>query len=173
MLKAKYIYLGGNHRESENWRRDFQLLADNICGPGKIKGIDPFERNIDESDHKQIVERDIGIILDPRVTHVILQSVSHGAELTTGSACEFMVAATINKPTIILCDKRKLQKPIWTHPFILYFATAVVESLEEAIQVIKLKNLPTQGKKLLQPANQLENIKKKFQLTESDIDPFI
>jgi len=140
-IKDKYfVYLGGSHRAEGGWRDDFTaIVREQLAGENfTLVGINPFSRNIDETNSYIIVNRDMTILCDERLRYVVLKSVDSSGSLTTGTACEMILARSLNKPVIVLTEKYSDEHNPWVHPFTKHFATYVATNMEDAISYIKI-----------------------------------
>ena len=54
----KLVYLAGSHKDRSNWRKVFQEKLDTRF-KGKVQGVDPFMRNIDEAKPEAIIGHDL------------------------------------------------------------------------------------------------------------------
>ncbi len=174
-----YIYLGGNHLDSSSWRDEFNLKAHKLTSEEnfEIIGIDPMERNIDETT-ENVVGRDTAIINDPRVSHIVLMSMAPGAILGAGMAYENMIALHFGKPVIVIGEPEKnkiyprsgKKFEEWYHPFVEYFSTAIVPDISSALEwIINDIKAPYARKNLADKLAGLNN----FTFNKNDIDPFV
>ena len=180
-MNTFYVYLGGSHKDNSNWMRDFEKASINLQAKYNgisIKGVNPFDRNIDETDNKAIVKRDLKILQDSRLTHVILKSQSQGAMLSTGTASECIIASYLAKPIIVIGEPEvnKLHtrngtvSSSWYHPFVEYFANVIVKDINEAIEWICLDIISPNKRTNLQ--YHLQEISANFQFNDDDNNPF-
>jgi len=130
-----FVYLAGNHKDSSDWRQEFNQYNSglNIKSEITLIGIDPFKRHIDENESLTIVRRDVAILSDKRLSHVILMSDQGCGMLSTGTACEMILARAMGKPVIVITSGTDK----WIHPFTLHFASHIVETITEATLFIR------------------------------------
>ena len=176
-----YVYLGGSHQDNSNWMLEFEKTSAELQSKYNgisIKGINPFDRNIDETDNQSIVKRDIKILQDRRLTHVILKSHSPGAILSTGTASECMIANYLAKPIIVIgepaINKEHTRNGVislkWFHPFVEYFADVIVEDINGAIEWIC--NDIISPKKTTGLESHINDISSNYYFSVDDINPF-
>jgi hypothetical protein len=176
-----FIYLGGSHTDDSSWMNDFIEECAKISNLGKlsIRPINPFNRFIDESDNYSIVKRDLAILQDDRLTHIVIKSTSAGSILSTGASCECIIASYLSKPIIIISEPAKNKKlpnskqlsNDWHHPFVEYFSDIIVTNIHEAIKWICHDiEVPHKRKSL---EHILREEKKKYEFVDDDIDPFV
>lgn len=132
--KESYVYLGGSHKDTSNWRVEFQHEVDRLTNKieNKIVCVDPFKRDIDEKSQHTIVSRDLTILSDERLTHIVLMSDVGGGVLSTGASCELILSRHLEKPVVVV----SLSGNDWIHPFVLYFANYVTSNIKDAAQWI-------------------------------------
>lgn len=135
---TNFIYLGGNHNDTSSWRKDFQVKINSITqnSPHRVFCVDPFYRDIDESNSDEIVARDIAILSDSRLNYVLLKSLDSFGSLSTGTASEMIIARSLGKPVVVLIEPTQEDKDEWTHPFIEKFATYITRDMDDAVKWI-------------------------------------
>lgn len=99
-------------------------------------GVSPFERDIDEENNKAIVAHDLGILLGNNLKYVLLKSVDDSGNLSTGTACEMMVAQTLGKPVVVLVEEGHADKKRRIHPFTEHYASYVADNIRDAVRWI-------------------------------------
>lgn len=132
------VYLGGSHEDSGEWRIEFNNLVTSmtVASNTKLYGIDPFERDIDENDNSAIIQHDIALLSDAGLRYVVLQSTDHMGNLSTGTACEMMLAFSWDIPVIIFIEPAPQGEPVWIHPFSEHFSSFITGNMHDAIQWI-------------------------------------
>ena len=130
-----FVYLAGNHQGNGDWRLEFNQYNRELNKKSEITliGIDPFKRHVNENDSLTIVRRDVAILSDKRLSHVILMSDQGRGMFSTGTACEMILARSMGKPVIVITSG--IDK--WVHPFTLHFASHIVETITEATLFIR------------------------------------
>jgi len=135
------IYLAGNvpkGKEEEknfvNWRLDYAKVLkkyfENDC-------VDPFDRNLDESNFMQVFGADCKHIKD-----CLFVVVNARQKLGVGTAQEMVVAKYFKKPLVVVLPKDTHHRRSniefngkfiedWIHPFIFAFADYIIEDIEE------------------------------------------
>ncbi len=129
----KFIYLAGSHKDKSNWRKTFQKKLD-ACFKGKVQGIDPFVRNIDESKSEAIVGHDLFCIknCDFLLANLV------GSGFSFGTVQEIVLAKYWNKGVVIVADEKsgiRLEKGR-IHSFALNFADCITDNYDSAINWI-------------------------------------
>lgn len=136
----KLIYLAGSHQDRSNWREVFQKKLD-VRFKGKVLGIDPFKREIDESKPKAIVGHDLFCIENCDL--FLVNAV--GSDISFGTAQEIVLAKYWDKGVVIVADEDSSVKfrkrkgkggrvvKIAIHPFASNFADFITDSYDEAI----------------------------------------
>ena len=132
------VYLGGSHLDATGWRHEFQRIAREVARHTgvRVQGVDPFDRKIDESDNKAIIRHDLALLHDDGLQFVLLKSLDHKGNLSTGTACEMMLAHSMAKPVVVLIDKTPPDEQLWTHPFIEHFADHITDNVRNAVSWI-------------------------------------
>ena len=138
-----YIYLGGSHCDRRSWRKDFQVVSRQLHAEEGLflQGIDPFARSINEEDPSTIVSRDVTLLSDPKVSHVVLMSDKPGGLLTTGTACELILARSFGKPVIVITQDNKG----WIHPFVRHYSSYIAEDVYQGIRWL-INDIQTNGR---------------------------
>jgi hypothetical protein len=132
------VYLGGSHLDTTGWRHEFQLVARELARHTGVQmhGIDPFDREIDENDNHAIIRHDLALLRDDRLQFVVLKSLDHKGNLSTGTACEMMLAHSMDKPVIVLVDRPPQGEQPWLHPFIEHFASHITDNVSDVVSWI-------------------------------------
>lgn len=136
----------GKEEEKEfiNWRINYQKVLYKLF---KAKCIDPFDRNLDESDFFGVVGADC-----QHIKQSDLVIINAETQLGAGTAQEIIIAKYFTKPVVtvlpknsyhrrsnIIMNKKKIVD--WIHPFIFTFSDLIIENIEgiENINLNKLK----------------------------------
>lgn len=131
------VYLGGYHLDNTGWREEFhRLAAVEQTGRVSIRGVDPFKRQIDELDNRAIIKHDLKILSDEELRFLVLKSLDHKGNLSTGTACEMMLAYFMNKRVVVLVEQTPESEQPWIHPFVERYADYITDSLVDVVQWI-------------------------------------
>lgn len=167
-----FVYLGGSHQGDQSWRNDFEQNINLLTQKElfSIVGINPFQRSIDESDSQLIVGRDLTILSDERLRYIILKSSLENGFLSTGTACEMIIARSLGKPVIVLTDKVTKSGTTFVHPFTSHFASYVTNSIIDIVKYLIADIHSPKDHGILEEdiANGMQN----FKYIEPDSDPF-
>lgn len=149
------IYLAGSVPKGDkeamdfkNWRLEYQEILKNIFD---AEFIDPYERELDESDFFGVVGKDCGQI---RESDLIIVNAEN--KLGVGTSQELVIAKYFKKPVVTILPKDSAHRKSnvlfnniniedWIHPFIFTFSDLIYESIEKInkneIENIKPKDI--------------------------------
>lgn len=136
------IYLAGkvpkgdsDKRDSVNWRGQYQETLREVFPEAQF--IDPYTRDLDESDFLAVVGQDCYHIKESDLVVVNAET-----KLGAGTSQEYVIAKYFLKPVVTVLPKNTHHRRSnivfhgrtvedWVHPFIHTFSDFVVENVEE------------------------------------------
>lgn len=135
------IYLAGSVPKGEeeektfvNWRKAYQEVLGKIF---EAECIDPYDRNLDESDFLFVVGKDCAEISDSSFVVVNAEE-----KLGAGTSQELVIAKYFKKPVVTVLPKDTPHRRTnivfngqlvedWIHPFIFTFSDFIIEDITE------------------------------------------
>lgn len=147
------IYLAGSVPKGDkeaasfdNWRVRYSNVLETIFVGQKPKFIDPYERDLDESDSFLVFGKDCSQIKDADLIIVNAES-----KLGEGTSQELVIAKYFEKPVVTILPKDSAHRKSnvtfggkvvvdWMHPFIHSFSDLIYEKVEE-VKLEEVKNI--------------------------------
>lgn len=136
------IYLAGivpkGDKEKEvsiNWRAQYQSTLESVFPDAQF--IDPYHRDVDESDFLYVFGKDC---LEVKNADLIIVNAEN--KLGVGTSQEMVIAKYFNKKVLTVLPRNSYHRrpdvkfhgvtvADWIHPFIFAFSDMIVESVEE------------------------------------------
>lgn len=139
------IYLAGSVPKGDeeqktfyDWRSTYRRVLGDMFD---AEYIDPYDRDLDESDFLLVVGKDCVDIAESS-----LMIVNAEEKLGAGTAQEIVIAKYLKKPVITVLPKNTAHRrtnilfnnkiiPDWIHPFIFTFSDFIIENIEEIANI--------------------------------------
>lgn len=139
------IYLAGSVPKGDeeqktfyDWRSTYRRVLDDIFD---AEYIDPYDRDIDESDFLLVVGKDCVDITESSFIVVNAEE-----KLGVGTAQELVIAKYLKKPVVTVLPKDSDHRRTnimfngqliddWIHPFIFTFSDFIIESIEKIAEI--------------------------------------